>query len=297
MHDHFPAMFFVREMIFGIRRALVLCVLLTLCRMRAEPTVAPRAAVAAESQDSLQSAIEENLQTARWMSDYDRVAWSTTDLLLKESPEALQHVGPIWLCLRNADQWYAVYGRVNSGRYEIALCYREVASGKFEKVTAPEFADLNRFVRAINLTLPEIEHITRSTTVRFNYYIRAESDRIALYYVPAFQTDGKLAHGIQHTFFLGAAGQEVLSHVSHGTVLRGVIPAKNQIVIMDLTDCAVPTPQALFIMMNFRDRFADIMTHCQSGFYKVDAHDGFFSCVRTTAPRPSHEEVTSAGSQ
>lgn len=249
-------------------------------------------ASAAPTEAQVQAELDQNLQTARWMLDYDRVAWATTDLLLKESKVTLKSISPVWFCMKKDNVWYAVYGSYNSNAYDIALCYREASKDNFEKVSPPRFDDRDRFARAISLTQPEIQEITRRTTVRFNYYIRDEQHRIALYYVPAFQPDGKLAYGIQHTYFLDSTGGKVVSHEQHGHVLIGAIPRKNRIVAMEMTECDIPTPQALFVMMCYRDHFADILTHCQNGYFGVAVNKGVLTCVPRSAPPPDLLQLT-----
>jgi hypothetical protein len=214
---------------------------------------------------------------------YDHLAWATTDLLLKEDKETVKTIGPVWFCLEKEHIWHAVYGRYRSNAFEIAVCYRQVSPDKFEKVKVPDFPDRDRFARAISLTLPEIEETTRKTTVRFNYYIRREQDRIAVYYVPAFQTDGKLAYGIQHTYLLDAMGEKILSHEQHGQVLIGALPNKSRTVILEMPDCLIPTPQAMFTMMSYRDYFSDILVHCQEGYFGMTVREGVPLCLRTAA--------------
>ena len=221
------------------------------------------------------------------MMDYDRVAWGTTDLLGKEAKESLKRVSPVWFCLRKDNVWYAIYGTNGSLGYDIAFCYREASRDKFEKVPPPAFPDKDRFAKAIDTALPEILDIARRTTVRFNYYIRSEQGGIAVYFLPAFQTDGQLAFGVQHTYLFDATGAKLVSHERHGSTLYGIHPGKGRTVTLEMTECAVPTPQAFFTMMSYRDDFADVVTHCQDGYYGLDLKDGVYTCVRRPVPPPT----------
>lgn len=212
------------------------------------------------------------------MLEYDRVAWSSTDLLMKEDKTALRKVSPVWFCLKRNDAWYALYGANSSHGYEVAFCYAEGPGGKFHRVSPPEFPDKDRFGRAIALTLPPLLDLTRRTTVRFNYYVRREGDRIAVYYTPALQPDGKLAYGVERTAWVDAGGAKLLSEDAHGQVLSGVIPGRQRTLTLEMTDCAVPTPQAFFTMLAYRGLFADIVVHCQPGLFGVSERNGVFSC-------------------
>jgi hypothetical protein len=264
----------------GFRKALIF--LFVVSRLPVPASDTPSAPAGDASQEEL----KQNLQTARWMADYDRVAWGTTDLLVKEPKQTLGKVSPVWFCLQKDGQWYAVYGGLVSNSYEIAFCYRQSSKDGFEKVKPPEFPDKDRFARAIDLTLPEIQDTTRRTTVRFNDYIRTEPRGIAVYYLPALQTDGKLAYGIQHTFVVDPTGAKVVSHEVHGHILVGAIPYKERTVTFEMTDCTVPTPQAIFAMMSYREAFADILTHCRDGYFGMAMRDGQLVCVPTSAPPP-----------
>ncbi len=240
-------------------------------------------AVSDREETQIQTDLERNLQTAQWMLLYDHIAWATTDLLLKEDKQTVKAISPVWFCLEKNHAWHAVYGHYGTNIFEITVCYRQVSVDKFEKVKAPDFSDRDRFARAISLTLPEIEDITRKTTVRFNYYVRREQERIAVYYVPAFQTDGKLAYGIQHTYFLDTTGKKILSHEQHGQVLIGALPNKSRTVILEMPDCVIPTPQAMFTMLSYRDYFSDILVHCQEGYFGMTVRNGVPRCLRTAS--------------
>jgi hypothetical protein len=235
---------------------------------------------------SSQSELDGNIRTARWMLAYDRVAWETTDLLLKEDKETLRHISPVWFCIERDGDWYAVYGTYNAGSYDIAVCYRKEPGGRLTKVHPPTFGDKDRFARAIDLTLPEIRETTRRTTVRFNDYVRAEGDLIEVYYVPALQPDGKLAYGVQHTYLVDSTGGILVSHIQHGQALIGVFPSRKRSVTLEIPECAVPTPQALFTMMSYREQFAAVVTHCRDGYFDVVQQGSSYACVPTKQPPP-----------
>jgi hypothetical protein len=230
--------------------------------------------------------LERNLQTALWMMAYDRVAWITSELLPKEPKEILAKVSPIWFCLQRDGLWYALYGRLLPGGYEVAVCYREKAKDAYQKVAPPKFPEVDRYAMAINLTLSDSQAMTRSTTVRFNDYIRTTGDRIEVFYLPAFQSDGLLAYGVQYAYVLDAEGQKVIAREMHGSVLIGALPNKKRTIALEMTECAVPTPQALFTMMSYRDAFADIVTLCSGGYFGIAKRNGELICVRASAPPP-----------
>jgi hypothetical protein len=239
-----------------------------------------------------------NLRTARWMAAYDRVAWLTSDLLRKESKEVQAKVSPIWFCIENKRGWYAFYGRLlPTGHYDVAICYRQKAKDVFESVAAPAFPEMDRFAMAIDLTRPDSDAMTRSTTVRFNDYVRAVGDRIEVYYLPAFQEDGKLAYGMQYTYFLDAAGDKVTAREIHGSVLIGAFPYKQRAISLEMPECAVPTPQAIFTMMSYREAFADILSHCRDGYFGMATRNGEPVCVRTSAPSAPTSTPNPAGVQ
>lgn len=224
--------------------------------------------------------LERNLETARWMLAYDHVAWVTSDLLVKEGKETLRKVGPVWFCAVVDGRWHAFYGSEHDRRFEVVACYRQAAESGFAKVSSPDFPDRDRFARAIGLTLPAILETTRRTTVRFNYFVRAEGDGIAVYYLPGLQPDGKFAYGIEHTYLVDRTGGRIVAHIQHGDVLIGRIPNRQRVVSLELPDCDVPTPQALFTMLSCRDQFGDIQTVCRNGTFGTSEEQGALTCVR-----------------
>jgi hypothetical protein len=127
--------------------------------------------------------------------------------------------------------------------------------------------------------------MTRRYTVRFNYYVRAEGDRIAVYYLPAEQPDGKLAYGIYRTCWTDASGTKLLAEAAHGDRLIGIIPGKRRDLILEMADLAAPMPQAMFLMLEYRDQFRRVLTHCKDGYYGIAAgSNGTPACELEPAP-------------
>src|SRR6185295_2712089 len=53
-----------------------------------------------------------NETTARWLVAYDRVAWQSSELAMKEPEEEVKKLGLEWFCFQGADgSWHAIYGR------------------------------------------------------------------------------------------------------------------------------------------------------------------------------------------
>jgi hypothetical protein len=225
-----------------------------------------------------------NLATAQWMADYDRVAWESTDLLTKEDKDALRKVSTVWFCAKAKGTWYAFYGEDTDHGYQTAFCYAEDSGRVCHRVPPPLLPDRDRFAQAITRTLAPVQELTRQTTVRFNYYVRSEGDRVAVYYTPGLQPDGKLAYGIERTEWVDGASGKVVSEWVHGQVLRGIVPGRDRKLVLDLGDCAVPSPQAIFTMLANRETFGAIVARCQGGDFGLKTLDGKIACVPVPAP-------------
>jgi len=86
--------------------------------------------------------------------------------------------------------------------------------------------------------------------------------------VPAFQTDGKLAYGIQHTYFLDATGEKILSTIiTEGSDRR----AAQQEPHYNIGDAGLRHSHAagpMFTMMSYQDYFSHILVHVRRAISK-----------------------------
>jgi hypothetical protein len=165
---------------------------------------------------------------------------------------------------------------------------KSMSDVEFDKGKAPDFPDKDRFAGALTLTLPDILDTPPRTRVRFNNNIRPEDGQIADYSTPAFQSDGKLGYGIEHTFVVNKAADLAVSRGRHGNQLVGSLLRKDRTINVKTPGWLVPPPQATFTMMNYTKYFPDIVTHCQAGYYNVVQKNDAFYCKLTYLPAPEH---------
>jgi len=133
-----------------------------------------------------------NLKTAQWMLAYDHAAWVTNRFAGQGRQGSGENDQPgLVLPGKKTTCGTRCTVATNQTPFAAVFCYRQISPDKFEKVKAPDFRTGTVLPGRSTLPCPKSRTTTRKTTVRFNYYVRGEADRIAIYYVPAFQTDGK----------------------------------------------------------------------------------------------------------
>ena len=73
--------------------------------------------------DSFMARFSKKMDTVSWLSEYDNIAWWTSDSVSATSKEEQAKLGPEWFCFKRENIWHAVYGKFYNGQYQMVYHY------------------------------------------------------------------------------------------------------------------------------------------------------------------------------
>ena len=202
-----------------------------------------------------------NDTTARWLLAYDRCAWRSSDELVKQPREALDGLGPVWMCLEEDGTWHALYGRFDEAaeRYTVRFHY-QVARSSVSLSSAPlDSARMTAAARALAAAVGSLPDAFRRSGARFNSYVqfRGESG-LSVWILPAWQPNGVALFGAEARYDYSADGStRVGQHVIPGP-LRGTRPDTAVAFRIDSNGSDAPTVGDLFFHYLMRPYFASM---------------------------------------
>ncbi|HEU4588026.1 MAG TPA: hypothetical protein VFS11_05245, partial [Gemmatimonadales bacterium] len=205
-------------------------------------------------------AFNANATVARWMMVYDRVAWVTTDLVVQLPRETQAQLGNEWFAYERDGHWHAVYGRYDpaADRYHAVVHYVRADTGFRRTPEPPDSLDALAFGRALHLT-GNWRHGKNAPPVRFNQFVRRLPDgRIEVWYLPAWQPNGCIAHGIEVQYTLSPDGFVVVDSAWRGSRLALIAPDRNRYEVLDEHEATVPSVGSLFLVMAYGTAFRQL---------------------------------------
>jgi hypothetical protein len=196
------------------------------------------------------------LEVATWLKVYDTVAWHTSDLVMQEPPEILEQLGPSWFCLEIDGTWHAVYGSYDpdSDRFTVVLHYAAGPDGFAPSTESLPRSDLRSFPRALHTVGLRLSPVLVPTDVRFNTYVRRLPDRrIEVWYVPAWQTDGRLVYGTEYRLVTNKTGSKILEEMVPEPALVTDRPDPEAPWFLPNSEAEVPSVGQIFTILVVRD--------------------------------------------
>jgi len=116
----------------------------------------------------IQAGLDRNLKTAQWMLAYDHAAWVHHRFAGQgrqgSGEKRSARFGSAWKKTTCGTRCTVATNQTPSRRCSAIAKFSPDSFGRWK---APDFPDRDRFARAINLTLPEIEDTTRKTNRSF----------------------------------------------------------------------------------------------------------------------------------
>lgn len=189
---------------------------------------------------------------ARWLMQYDGVAWRTTDLVMTEPRAVLERLGTEWFCFVHEGRWHAVYGKYDpeADRYDVVLQYVATDDGfakSDESFPEDVLTPLGRVLHGMN---KRVAPVMRGVDLRFNQYVRRlENGRIETWMLPGWQTDGRFVFGAEFRFVWDKRGRKVLeeSMPEPKLVVQKLTPEMKLLIPND--DADVPSVGQIFAML------------------------------------------------
>lgn len=200
-------------------------------------------------------------ETAAWLVEYDRIAWVSTDVLMKEDKKDLERLGQEWFCFQDAKKnWHAVYGKLAGGKFDLVFHFTVVGDKveKSEEKIDVEF--LNKHAVALATSLTKLNNTIPAESPRFNQYIRQNPDKtFSVWLLPAFQPNGFAVFGGEGVYTLDKDGTKILKDESYFQKgFRGFKASPPRDIAVDYRELDQPTIGGVFFVWYYKPYFTSI---------------------------------------
>lgn len=201
-------------------------------------------------------------ETAKWLVEYDEVAWKTSDEVVKQSEEELKRLGAEWFCFQDSNGlWHAVYGKYEKGKFDLVLHF---TMDKTSKITKSKETIENEFLASYAIALITAQNKMRekipADSPAFNQYIKRNADKtFNVWLFPAFQRNGLAVYGGEFVYSIDAKGEKIISDESYYQGdFRGFPTGKPREIWLNYSELKKPTLGSIFFVWYYRDYFTKI---------------------------------------
>lgn len=201
-------------------------------------------------------------ELARWLVEYDEVAWKTTDILMTEDKSEIAKLGAEWFCFQDSKKlWHAVYGKFANDKYDLVFHYLFDSAGKIDKTTEKIDQNfLNAHAKALTTAKATLLAKIPPVSPKFNQYIRRKSDKtFDVWMFPAFQTDGTAIFGGEGIYQIEATGSKIIADTSYFQKnFRGFKTKPPREIWLDYHELEKPTLGSIFFVWYYKSYFTKI---------------------------------------
>jgi hypothetical protein len=201
-------------------------------------------------------------ETARWLVEYDEVAWKTSDVVMEQDKAEVSKLGSEWFCFQDSKKvWHAVYGKFENGKYDLVFHYLMDPARKITK-TAEKIDQnfLNSYAKSLVTAKTSLSTKVSPNSPNFNQYIRRNSDgTFDVWMFPAFQSDGTAVYGGEGIYRIDASGSKVVSDTSYfQKAFRGFKSEPPREIWLNYAETEKPTLGAIFFVWYYKSYFTNI---------------------------------------
>lgn len=219
-------------------------------------------AYAQKSTAFLSETFNRQLETARWMVEYDSTAWRLSELVTTVSWEELGRMGREWFCYKSEDSlWNGVYGKYKNGVYDVVLHYKIWPGDSIDVVCDPlDTAMLGGISRAINTAYSEAGFVLGRSYVKFNKFVRYHADKtVSVWLLPALQPNEIAMYGGEFYYLFDETGTRILGRQEYyqGS-FKGFRLGKAREVQLHYDDADAPTQGAVFFALKYGRHFSGV---------------------------------------
>lgn len=201
-------------------------------------------------------------EVAKWLVEYDLVAWKTSDVVTRQDKEELEKLGQEWFCFQDRNKlWHAVYGKYENDKYDPVFHFtmndQEKITHSSEKID-PEF--LNSHARALVSANKLVVSKVGNETPRFNQYIKQNADKtFSVWILPAFQTNGVAVYGGEFIYTIDQTGNKIIKDESYFQgQFRGFKVDKPREIWLNYIEKDKPTLGSIFFVWYYKQYFTNI---------------------------------------
>lgn len=207
-------------------------------------------------------AFQQNVELAYWLYQYDMVAWRTSDSLLASTDPAVRELTREWFCYEDsAGIWHAVYGKYDTGYYQPLFHYiLNDSTSKVSRVKEEVDTSLSQaYARSLTLGYDKLAQVMANYGIRFNAYLRRlPNNCIELWFLPAWQPDGRTIYGAEFKYVFDPQGKRLLSKIERFDKLRALTPDRSTVVQLDYQKHKIPPVGSIFFLWSYNRYFGEI---------------------------------------
>jgi hypothetical protein len=207
-------------------------------------------------------AFQHNVELAYWLYQYDMVAWRTSDSLLASTDPAVRELTKEWFCYEDTlGQWHAIYGKYDTGYYQPLFHYiLNDSNSQVKRVEEEVDTSLSQaYARALTLGYENLSQVMANYGIRFNAYLRRQPNNcLELWFLPAWQPDGRTIYGAEFKYVFDPRGKRLLNKIERFDKLRALIPDRSTIVELDYQNHKIPPVSSIFFLWSYNRYFGEI---------------------------------------
>jgi hypothetical protein len=201
-------------------------------------------------------------ELARWLVEYDEVAWKTSDVAMAEDKTKIAKLGAEWFCFQDSKKlWHAVYGKFANDKYDLVFHYLFDAAGKITKTTEKIDQNfLNTHAKALTTAKATLTAKIPPGSPTFNQYVRLNSDKtFDVWMFPAFQTNRTVIFGVEGIYQIDATGSKIIADTSYFQKdFRGFKADPPREIWLDYREIEKPTLGSVFFVWYYKTYFTKI---------------------------------------
>jgi hypothetical protein len=203
-----------------------------------------------------------------------------------QNKKDIARLGKEWFCFQDkSDIWHAVYGKYESGKFDLVFHYTVDKTSKVKRSGNPiDTIILNTYSRALITANNQLRTLRDTSSIRFNQFVKQNDDRtFTVWILPGFQPDGTAVYGGEFIYKIDRTGKKLLEADSyfHGN-FSGFKVDKSLEVVMNYQDKDKPTLGSVFFVWYYKKYFKNIFIDNSKSKSTVVRHeDKTYSWVHT----------------
>jgi hypothetical protein len=214
------------------------------------------------------------MDTVYWLCEYDEIAWWTSDSVLATSKEEQAKLGSEWFCIKRGNIWHAVYGKFQDNNFAMIYHYEADSNQLVKRVyTQIDSLSLNSYSRALVNSNKFVSAFPGSLQVRFNQYIRRNSDQsLSVWFLPAFTTSNIAVYGGEFYYVFDSTGNNLVFKNEYVQGYKGFKPDSKKEIWLNYESREEPTLGSIFFIWYYRKYFNRIVVDAKK-FKSTLFHD------------------------
>lgn len=204
----------------------------------------------------------QKFEVAKWLVEYDLVAWKTSDVVIKQDPKELARLGREWFCFQDQKNlWHAFYGKYENDKFNPVFHFTMDSAGKITLVSEKVDNELlTLYARALMTANQQVSARVGNEAPRFNQYIKLNPDKtFNVWILPAFQTNGVAVYGGEFIYTIDRTGGKITKDESYVQEnFRGFKTNPPREIWLNYREMEKPSLGAIFFVWYYKPYFTKI---------------------------------------